>query len=602
MLAEMRIQGLGVIDDATLELHPGLTVVTGETGAGKTMVVTGLHLLSGGRADASRVRSDSPRALVEGRFEVAPETGAAKVARDAGAEPDDDGSLIALRSVNNDGRSRAHLGGRAVPNAVLSELSEQLLAVHGQNDQLRLLRAGEQRAVLDRFAGDPVADVLAQYQRVRAEWADAVRELTERTERAREWAREAEMLRHGVDEIEAVAPEQGEDTALVDEARRLSDVDQLREIAAGAQHAVSGAADGDPESPGAMGLLGDARRRLGGAEDPVLRELDSRVAEATAVLADVGAELGGYLDRLDADPGRLEQVLARQAELKNLTKKYAADVDGVLAWAADARERLAGMDTSDEALAALAQRRDELAVELAEHAQVLSKERQEAAVGLAAAVSEELTGLAMAQARLEVVVEPKEIDESDSSALRVGDRTLAAGPEGTDEVELRLIAHSGAPSLPIHKGASGGELSRVMLGLEVVLADADTVPTLVFDEVDAGVGGRAAVEIGRRLARLARTHQVVVVTHLAQVAAYADRHLVVDKGSNDTGLTRSDVRTVAAGKRVAELARMLAGLDSTATGRAHAEELLATAASHKSMAEPGRGQGRGKKKDAAGRH
>ncbi|MBB5156691.1 DNA repair protein RecN [Saccharopolyspora phatthalungensis] len=581
MLAEMRIQGLGVIDDATLALHAGLTVVTGETGAGKTMVVTGLHLLGGGRADASRVRSGAQRAVVEGRFQTTIDSPAAKVAADAGAEPDEDGSLIAVRTVTADGRSRAHLGGRSVPNAVLSELAEQALAVHGQNDQLRLLRSGEQRAVLDRFAGEPVLHVLADYQRVRAEWADAVRELTERTERSRELAREAELLRHSLAEIEAVAPEPGEDVELVDEARRLADVDQLREIATAAHLALSGAVDGDPDAPGAIGLIGEARRRLGAAEDPALRELEPRVAEAVAVLADVGGELGGYLDRLDADPARLEQVLARQAELKQLTKKYAADVDGVLAWADDARARLSGMDTSEEALAALAARRDELATELAEHAAAVSAARQEAAVGLAAAVSEELDGLAMPQARLEVVVQAKEADPSDPYALTVRGRSVHAGPEGVDEVELQLIAHSGAPALPIHKGASGGELSRVMLALEVVLADADTVPTLVFDEVDAGVGGRAAVEIGRRLARLAGTHQVVVVTHLPQVAAYADRHLVVDKGAADGGLTRSDVRVVADERRVVELARMLAGMDSTETGRAHAEELLDTATAYK---------------------
>ncbi len=577
----MRIQGLGVIDDATLALHAGLTVVTGETGAGKTMVVTGLHLLGGGRADASRVRSGAQRAVVEGRFQTTIDSPAAKVAADAGAEPDEDGSLIAVRTVTADGRSRAHLGGRSVPNAVLSELAEQALAVHGQNDQLRLLRSGEQRAVLDRFAGEPVLHVLADYQRVRAEWADAVRELTERTERSRELAREAELLRHSLAEIEAVAPEPGEDVELVDEARRLAEVDQLREIATAAHLALSGAVDGDPDAPGAIGLIGEARRRLGAAEDPALRELEPRVAEAVAVLADVGGELGGYLDRLDADPARLEQVLARQAELKQLTKKYAADVDGVLAWADDARARLSGMDTSEEALAALAARRDELATELAEHAAAVSAARQEAAVGLAAAVSEELDGLAMPQARLEVVVQAKEADPSDPYALTVRGRSVHAGPEGVDEVELQLIAHSGAPALPIHKGASGGELSRVMLALEVVLADADTVPTLVFDEVDAGVGGRAAVEIGRRLARLAGTHQVVVVTHLPQVAAYADRHLVVDKGAADGGLTRSDVRVVADERRVVELARMLAGMDSTETGRAHAEELLDTATAYK---------------------
>ncbi|MER5392035.1 DNA repair protein RecN, partial [Saccharopolyspora sp. NPDC002686] len=336
--------------------------------------------------------------------------------------------------------------------------------------------------------------------------------------------------------------------------------------------------------------------RLSAAEDPALRELESRVGEAVAVLADVGGELGSYLDRLDADPARLEQVLARQSELKQLTKKYAADVDGVLEWAEDARARLSGMDTSEEALAALAARRDELAAELAELAVELTEARQEAAVGLSAAVSEELDGLAMAQARLEVVVQPKSAEAGDPNALQVRGKSVHAGPEGVDEVELQLIAHSGAPALPIHKGASGGELSRVMLALEVVLADADTVPTLVFDEVDAGVGGRAAVEIGRRLARLARTHQVVVVTHLPQVAAYADRHLVVDKGSADGGLTKSDVRVVADERRVVELARMLAGMDSTETGRAHAEELLNTATAYKLAQERFRRKKPAKKK------
>ncbi|RRO18798.1 DNA repair protein RecN [Saccharopolyspora rhizosphaerae] len=592
----MRIQGLGVIDDATLALHAGLTVVTGETGAGKTMVVTGLHLLSGGRADASRVRAGAQRAVVEGRFATTPDSPAAKVAGDAGAEPDDDGSLIALRTVTADGRSRAHLGGRSVPNGVLAELSEQVLAVHGQNDQLRLLRSGEQRAVLDRFAGEPVLHVLADYQRVRAEWAEAVRELTERTERSRELSREADMLRHGLAEVEAVNPEPGEDVSLVDEARRLADVDQLREIAAGAQQALSGSADGDPDAPGAIGLIGEAARKLSSSEDPALRELEPRVAEAVAVLSDVGGELGSYLDKLDADPARLEQVLARQAELKQLTKKYAADVDGVLTWAEDARSRLSGMDTSEEALAALAARRDELAGELAEHAKALSGARAEAAGRLAEAVSEELSGLAMAQAKLQVVVHQKEAESGDPNGLPVDGRSLHAGPDGVDEVELQLIAHSGAPALPIHKGASGGELSRVMLALEVVLADADTVPTLVFDEVDAGVGGRAAVEIGRRLARLARTHQVIVVTHLPQVAAFADRHLVVDKGAADGGLTKSDVRLVSDERRVVELARMLAGMESTETGRAHAEELLETASTYKLTQEKFGRKGKGGKR------
>lgn len=577
----MRIEGLGVIDEATLDLHPGLTVITGETGAGKTMVVTGLHLLSGGRADASRVRSGADRAVVEGRFQLPAHSAAAALVTEVGARTDEDGSLIATRTLTADGRSRAHLGGRSVPAGVLADLTDGMLALHGQNDQLRLLRAGEQRAVLDRFAGDAVASLLATYRQVRKDWLECGAELTERRERSRELAREADLLGHGLAEISAVDPQPGEDEALLAEARRLADADQLRVTAADAQAAVSGAPDGDPDQPGALGLVGEARRRLQNAEDPALQGLEPRLAEAAALLADVGAELSGYLDGLDADPGRLEQVLARQSELKQLTRKYAADVDGVLAWAEQARSRLAGLDTSEEAIAALKARHDEFGAELASHAAALTAAREAAAKDLGAAVTEELAGLAMSQAQLSVTVRPVPAADGDATGLTVNGARLRAGPDGADEVELQLAPHAGAGPLPVHKGASGGELSRVMLALEVVLADADPVPTMVFDEVDAGVGGRAAVEIGRRLARLARTHQVVVVTHLPQVAAYADRHLMVDKASYATGLTRSGVRELDQQSRVGELARMLAGMDDTDTGRAHAEELLASAEADK---------------------
>jgi DNA repair protein RecN (Recombination protein N) len=589
VLAEMSISGLGVIDEATLELHPGFTVLTGETGAGKTMVVTGLHLLSGGRADASRVRSGSQRAVVEGRFEPEPGAEAIKLAAEAGAEPDEDGSLIAVRTVGGDGRSRAHLGGRSVPVGVLGDLAEHLIAVHGQNDQLRLLRPAEQRAVLDRFAGSPVSGPLNEYRSLREDWLRVIAELAERTERSRELAREADLLRHGLAEIAAVAPKPDEDTDLIEEAKRLADVDQLREASSGAQAAITGPADGDLDAPAALSLVDAARRLVEATDDPQLRGLAPRLAEAEVLLSDVGAELTGYLEGLAADPARLEQVLARQSELKALTRKYAADVAGVLAWAEEAEQRLAGLDTSEEALSALAARRDELAIQLAERAESITSARQTSAADLAKAVTEELAGLAMAQAVIEVSVVPRTVEPTDAMALRIGKRFLHAGPEGVDDVELRLRAHPGAPPLPVHKGASGGELSRVMLAIEVVLSHADPVPTLVFDEVDAGVGGRAAVEIGRRLARLARSHQVIVVTHLPQVAAFADRHLVVDKTSGG-GLTRSGVRTLSDTDRVLELARMLAGLDSTDTGRAHAEELLAAAAADKAADTPGPAQ------------
>ncbi len=576
----MRIQDLGVIDEATLELHAGFTVVTGETGAGKTMVVTGLHLLSGGRGEAQRVRSGKPKAVVEGRFEGLTGTPAATVATDAGAEPEDDGSLITLRSVSTDGRSRAHVGGRSVPVGVLADLAEQLIAVHGQNDQLRLLRPAEQRAVIDRFAGADVAGVLGEYRSVREEWLAVTAELDDRTRRAKELAREADILRMGLDEITGVDPQPGEDVELVDRARRLADADQLREAATGASYAVSGSPDGDPDIPGALGLIGEAQRRVTGSEDPRLRELEGRLVEAAVLLTDVGAELTAYLDGLDADPAALQQVLARQAELKTLTRKYAADADGVLAWAAEAAAKLAGLDTSEEALGELATRKAALAVRLAELAVTLNAARSAAADALAKAVTDELGGLAMGQSSVQISVRPRPAEPNDQYALEVGGVDLHAGADGVDEVELLLVAHDGAQPLPVHKGASGGELSRVMLAIEVVLAHTDPVPTLVFDEVDAGVGGRAAVEIGRRLARLARSHQVIVVTHLAQVAAFADRHLIVDKGVHG-GVTRSDVRTLTEGERVVELARMLAGMESTETGRAHAEELLGLAEGEK---------------------
>ncbi|HEX4356256.1 MAG TPA: DNA repair protein RecN [Pseudonocardia sp.] len=603
MLAEMRIQGLGVIDDATLEPHPGLTVLTGETGAGKTMVVTGLTLLGGGRAEASRVAEGASRALVEGRFDAGEP--ALRIAEEVGAEVDEDGTLIAVRTISSDGRSRAHLGGRSVPVGVLSRLAESTLAVHGQNDQLRLLRPVEQRAVLDRFAGDAVAVPLRRYREVRADWRTACTELVERRDGARQLAREADLLRHGLSEIEAVRPQPGEDVALVEEARRLAAADDLRSAAGGARVAVAGGdgadldgtPDGAPDLPGALGLVGEARHLLSGTGDAELERLAPRLAEVAMLLGEVSGELTTYLTALDADPERLQTVLARQAELRALTRKYAADTDGVLRWAEQATERLAGIDTSDEAIAALQARRDELAGELAGHAEAVSAARRKAAGKLAAAVTEELTGLAMPDARLLVELSRRELDGAaagqDGVGLKLAGHWVAAGPDGVDEVEVRLVPHAGAGPVPLHKGASGGELSRVMLALEVVLADADPVPTMVFDEVDAGVGGRAAVEIGRRLARLAATHQVIVVTHLPQVAAYADRHVVVDKrGPRRNGVAQGRVRTLSEADRIVELARMLAGLDDTSTGRAHAEELLATASREKSQARaPGKASG-----------
>jgi DNA repair protein RecN (Recombination protein N) len=581
VLEELRITGLGVISDATLPLGRGLTVITGETGAGKTMVVTSLGLLFGGRADAGRVRADPGRATVDGRLHLAGDVAAAVQARvlDAGAESDDDGTLLLSRTVTAEGRSRAHVGGRAVPVAVLADVGEQVVAVHGQSDQLRLLRPAEQRAALDRFAGVDHEKLLGRFQELYAQWRTVTDDLADRRRNARERRQEADLLRLGLDEITRADPQPGEDEALREEGQRLEHVEGLRTAAQLAHEVLS---SGEDDTPDASGTIGTARRTLEAqAEvDRTLGDLAVRLAEAASLVADVAGELASYLDNLDADPARLQAVYERRAELRGLTRKYAEDVDGVIAWADRARTRLAELDTSDELLEEMDRERLRLAGEVADLAAAVSASRREAATRFSAAVTAELAGLAMPHARVDVVVAPKSAGRGEPS-LEIGGAESGVGPDGADEIELRLLAHPGAPALPLQKGASGGELSRVMLAIEVVFAGVGGPPTLVFDEVDAGVGGRAAVEIGKRLARLARDHQVLVVTHLPQVAAFADRHLVVAK---DTGgaVTTSGVRAVEDTERARELARMLAGLPDSDLGIAHAEELLAVAYREKS--------------------
>ncbi|BBY36801.1 DNA repair protein RecN [Mycobacterium mantenii] len=575
MLTEIRIESLGAISAAVGDFDRGLTVLTGETGTGKTMVVTGLHLLGGARADATRVRSGADRAVVEGRFTTTDLDEATVVKLDemldaSGAERDEDGSVIALRSVSRDGPSRAYLGGRSVPAKSLGDFTAGLLTLHGQNDQLRLMRPEEQCGALDRFA--KAGPALERYCKLRDAWLSARRDLLDRRNRMRELALEADRLTFALGEIDAVDPQPGEDDALVAEILRLSELDTLREAAATARAALSSdEADGSGFS--ATDSVGKARAALESTDDAKLVALAGQLGEVLTVVVDAAAELGGFLEELPVDASALESKLSRQAELRTLTRKYAADIDGVLTWARESRQRLAQLDVSEEGLAALATRVDELARELAEAAVDLSNIRRKAAKRLAKEVTAELSGLAMADAQfgIDVAIDTASAAD-DAAALVLPSGELArAGADGVDQVEFGFAAHRGMDQLPLAKSASGGELSRVMLALEVVLAASAAGTTMVFDEVDAGVGGRAAVQIGRRLARLARTHQVIVVTHLPQVAAYADVHLVVH-GAGPKGT--SVVRRVADDERVAELARMLAGLGESDSGRAHARELL----------------------------
>ncbi|HET7074421.1 MAG TPA: DNA repair protein RecN [Mycobacterium sp.] len=583
MLTEIRIESLGAISVATAEFDRGFTVLTGETGTGKTMVVTGLHLLGGARADATRVRSGADRATVEGRFTTTDLDDAAAAQLDAmldasGAERDEDGSVIALRSVSRDGPSRAYLGGRSVPAKSLSGFTAELLTLHGQNDQLRLMRPEEQRGALDRFAG--AGPAYERYRKLRDAWLSARRDLIDRRNRSRELAQEADRLRFALNEIDTAEPQPGEDDALVADILRLSELDTLREAAAIARASLS-TDDADVSGLSATDSLGKARAALESTDDVTLQALGRQIGEALTVVVDAARELGGFLDDLPVDASALESKLARQAQLRALTRKYAADIDGVMRWAQEAREKLAQLDVSPEGLAGLQSRVDELERELSEAAVDLSKIRRKAAKRLGKEVTAELSGLAMADAEFTIDVSTDiATGQDDSAVLTLPSGELArAGGDGIDQVEFGFAAHRGMTVLPLAKSASGGELSRVMLALEVVLATSRKQAagtTMVFDEVDAGVGGWAAVQIGRRLARLARTHQVIVVTHLPQVAAYADVHLVVHSGGQGAGRSSgaSGVRRVAGDERVAELARMLAGLGESDSGRAHARELL----------------------------
>ncbi|GGF44297.1 DNA repair protein RecN [Williamsia phyllosphaerae] len=587
MLEEIAISGLGVIEDAAAEFHDGFTVLTGETGAGKTMVVTSLHLLSGVRGDGDRVRAGTDRAMVEGRFRLDPsDTGVAEILDSAGAQRDDDDTVIAARSVGSDGRSRAHLGGRSVPVGVLGQFTTSLLTIHGQNDQLRLLKPEHQRDALDRFGGKPVAKTFAEYSRAREAWTQAVDQLELRRANSRQLAQEADRLRYALDEIGAVEPTPGEDAELAATVNRLGDLEAVRSVAVGAHVALTGQADmadTDTDAGSALDSLGQVRNLLETTSEPTLRELRPRVEEALSLVGDIGEELGSFLNGLPADASELEKVLARQAELKNLIRKYAPDIDGVIAWRDDATRRLAEIDDSSVSIEALEVAATEATDALVSAASALTAARTKAAGSLATKVTKELAGLAMKDAKLGVAVVPDESGESDPRSLVVDGARLHAGSGGVDRVEFTLAAHSGAVPLAITKSASGGELSRVMLALEVVLAGPGGGSTMVFDEVDAGVGGRAAVEIGKRLAALARSHQVIVVTHLPQVAAFADNHLLIGKSTRASSVT-SSVTTLDHDGRIAELARMLAGLGDSDTGRAHAEELLATAESEKATA------------------
>ncbi|SDK89201.1 DNA replication and repair protein RecN [Cryobacterium psychrotolerans] len=563
MIEELFIRDLGVIAEATLPLGPGFTAVTGETGAGKTMVVTALGLLLGDRADAGTVRQGQAQSWVEGRWLVAPDGAVADRVRDAGGDLDGP-ELILGRSVSAEGRSRAVVGGRSAPAAVLGDLGGDLVVVHGQSDQVRLRSSVAQRGALDRYAGAELAEALGNYQQAFHRWQANRDELDRLVAEQELRAREAEQLREAIAEIEAIAPQPGEDAELGARAERLGNLEDLRLAAAEAREHLS-AEESTDGAPDGVALLEYARRRLDKAaeHDPALPPLVEALADAGFLVADIAGRLSSYLAGLDADGAReLEIVQERRAELIGLARKYAGGLDEAIEFLDTGSARLVELDSDSDRIELLGNDADADARLVEELADRVSAIRRVAAAALGAAVTIELGALAMPDAVLVV-----EIDSRDDFTAT-----------GRDLVKILLQPHAGAEPRALARGASGGELSRVMLAIEVVINQADPVPTFVFDEVDAGVGGAAAIEIGRRLARLAETSQVIVVTHLAQVAAFADNHLSVVKGS-DGAVTASSVRQLHGDERAAEMARLLSGLPDSASGLEHARELISLARS-----------------------
>ena len=568
MIETISIENLGVIAQAELPLGPGLTALTGETGAGKTMVLTSLKLLLGSKADPAIVRAGTQRCVVEGAFALEEDAKCIQIAQEAGCEIEDD-LLLASRVVPATGRSRAHLGGRAVPASVLGQVGSRLVSIHGQADQLRLRTAAAQRRALDAVGGSEHEQLCRQYSSCYRAWNQARQDLE--TWREQALAREGEIagLRHALEQLEALDPKPGEDQALAEEASRLENLDLLRSGAAEAANAISGDELND-DVANVIALVSVARRSLENAadHDPRLASLMPRLNEVAALTSDLAMELTDYLADLDADPDRLAWVHERREQLRRGCLEIGglgqvfANVDELLAFGQQAAARLAQLDGPLDREAELAAEVERTGKELKTVAKRLSQARTKLAKLLSQQVSAELEGLMMRGAKLQVRLNPLE----------------QPGPTGMEEVELLLRAHPGAAALPLEKGASGGELSRIMLALEVVLAQytATKRHTFVFDEIDAGVGGRAAVEIGRRLAALARHHQVIVVTHLAQVAAWAQTQLVVVKqvGQASNEATTTAVETVSGPERVRELARMLSGQSDSQTALRHAEELL----------------------------
>lgn len=552
MIRSVRIRGLGVIDETVLEPSSALTAVTGETGAGKTMVVTGIGLLLGDKADTGLVRHGCDRAVVEAVLDT-PDAG--RVSELGGTV--EDGEVICARHITSR-RSRALLGGAQVTASQLAHIVGDQVTIHGQSEQVRLVDAARQLDVVDRAAGDELAGYLSRHAQLWSEFRAASQRLQRLNEDRAGAEMEREVLTRRVGEVDAVDPKPHEDDDLIAEMAGLQAAQSIRESLNKADVLLNGVETSTGPQPGALALLEQAVHELDGTgdADPHAAELAERARQMSYDLTDLAASVAGHAARAEADPQRLEELGGRLAAIQRLLRARTTTLDDLLDSTAADRHRLAELDPGATDLDSLGQQVEQLRSELRRSADHMSAVRRRTAVRLAAEVRPELAALAMPHARLEFRVEPAPM-----------------GPRGADSVTIMLAANPGSDLAPLAKAASGGELSRVRLALEVVVAQPQVPQTFVFDEIDSGVGGTVGIEIGRRLRQLARRHQVIVVTHLAQVAAFADTHVVITKAS-DGAITSSGLREVTGSDREIELSRMMSGMVDSESGLEHAHDLL----------------------------
>ena len=566
-LKELNIRGLGVIEDATLNLEPGFTVITGETGAGKTMVVTALSLLMGGRADVSAIRHGSDKASLSAR--LIPNENAFDLAQELGGDIED-GELLITRTLSRDGKNRAVLGGAPTTLNALSDLGEELIALHAQSSTFRLLKGSRQREIIDLFGGSELSKELAKYQKLFKEYRAVIAEIEKIF--SLNQARESEIKR--INEFllsfNKVKPIHNEGKSLRERADQLENVDSFT---SGLQEANLFL--GEDESS-ALVQISKAKRSIEGipANSKEIEDLKIEISQIQILVNELTRSISSQLDSLESNPHELEKINLRRSELTALFRKFSVDqyedpATELISRAEADTKLLQQLQDGDGAVAELEKRKAIVAEDLGKSAKKLTQLRKVVAEKLGVESTNEIKALAMPNAKLMIEISPT---SSELSVLFEGE-LLPCAPFGSDDATFLLIPHPGAPALPIQKGASGGELSRVMLAIELVLAQAGSVPTYLFDEVDAGVGGKAAVEVGRRLALLARHAQVLVVTHLPQVAAWADQHFAILKSSSES-VTSSDIKLLTSGERVSEIARMMTGLSDSSSAQEHAGELL----------------------------